>query len=341
MARKTKSHSAEVTVLGGGSWGTALALLLDGKGCAATLWEFNKELAERLRTERENKTFLPGVKVPESITVTSALDEAVAASDYIVFVVPSHVLRSVARNVVECGAENKKIVSATKGIENDSLLRMSEVLLEEIPGLTPDNVAVLSGPSFAAEVAREIPTTVVAASAVEHYSREIQQLFMCPTFRVYASTDIVGVELGGSFKNVIAIATGILDGIGWGDNTKAALLTRALVEMTRLGEKMGAKKTTFSGLSGAGDLILTCMGKLSRNLHVGREIGKGRTLQEILDEMVMIAEGVKTTRSVHQLSRREGVETPIMEQVYEVLFRSKSPKEAVLELMTREAKAEH
>ncbi len=341
MEKKTNSQEVKISIFGAGSWGTALAYLLGCKGYDISLWEFDKNLAEELESERINETFLPGVKIPSNIKVTNSLEDAVSHGEYILFVVPSHVLRSVAKDASKFDMRGKKIISATKGIENETLMRMSEVLLEEIPELTADRVAVLSGPSFAAEVGKEIPTIVVAASADAEYASEVQELFMYPWFRVYANTDIVGVELGGSLKNVMAIASGIIDGVGWGDNTKAALLTRGIVEMTRLGVAMGAKQQTFSGISGMGDLILTCMGKLSRNLHVGKEIGKGRSLQEVLDDMVMVAEGVKTTRSVHQLYGKLGVETPIMEKVYEILFKNKPPAEAAKELMTRVAKHEH
>jgi len=341
MAPKASSENSRVCVLGAGSWGTALGILLAGNGHDVTLWEFNRELAERLSRERENATFLPGVKLPDTVKVTNSIEEAVDSGDYVVLVVPSHVFRSTAREAARCGAAGKKFVSATKGIENESLMRMSEILLEELPGLSPDRVAALSGPSFATEVSRAVPTTIVAASLDAAYALEVQRLFMCTTFRVYINTDVVGVELGGALKNVIAIAAGIADGVGFGDNTKAALLTRAIVEMTRLGVALGADMRTFSGLSGIGDLILTCMGKLSRNLHVGREIGRGRALEDVLAEMVMVAEGVRTTRSVHQLSQKTGVETPIMDQVYRILFDGRSPKDAVVELMTRDAKAEH
>ncbi|MFC1556295.1 NAD(P)H-dependent glycerol-3-phosphate dehydrogenase [candidate division KSB1 bacterium] len=341
MGQKINSKKADISVLGAGSWGTALTIMLANKGLNVKLWEFDKELSEQLIETRKNDKFLPGVILPNNIFVTNELDEAVDACDTVMFVVPSHVLRGVAKNTADCGIKDKKIISATKGIENDTLLRMSEVLLESIPGFSLDRFAVLSGPSFATEVARSIPTTVVAASENDSFSMEVQDMFMCPSFRVYANADVTGVELGGSLKNVMAIAAGIIDGIGWGDNTKAAMVTRAIVEMTRLGVKMGAKQLTFSGLAGVGDLILTCMGKHSRNLHVGREIGKGKSLEVILNEMVMVAEGVKTTKSVHQLTRKLGVETPIMEKAYEILFENKPPKDAVIELMTREAKTEH
>lgn len=340
MVPKTNSSGNSVCILGGGSWGTAIAVLLARKGNTVTLWEFQKELAESMKKIRENRVFLPGIRLPDNITVTNNIEEAVSSGEYIIFVIPSHVFRSVASQVAAFSTGGKKFISATKGVEADSLMRMSEILLEEIPGLAADRAAVLSGPSFAAEVAREIPTAVVAASSDELYAKEVQELFMYPTFRVYINTDVIGVELGGSFKNVMAIATGIADGVGFGDNSKAALLTRGIVEMTRLGVKMGAGEKTFSGLSGMGDLVLTCMGKLSRNLHVGQELGKGRKLQEILDDMVMVAEGVNTARSVRQLALKYGVETPIMEQVYRILFEDKNPKEAVVELMTREPKPE-
>ena len=341
MERKTGLGKNNISILGGGSWGTALALLQVQCGRNVTLWEFQNDLAAQLSKTRENKTFLPGFRLPESVHITSDLEEAVSRSDYIAFVVPSHVLRSVVHGVALYVDDSKKFISATKGIENGTLMRMSEIITEELRHVSNVPVAVLSGPSFAAEVAREAPTAVVAASADETYAREVQGLFMCPTFRVYANTDVTGVELGGSFKNVIAIASGIVDGVGFGDNTKAALLTRGIVEMTRLGEKLGADPKTFPGLSGMGDLILTCMGKLSRNLHVGFELGKGKELDDILGDMVNVAEGVKTAQSVRELSRREGIETPIMEKVCQILFDGVNPHDAVIDLMTRGPKKEH
>ena len=341
MVPKTDSRVNNIGVLGGGSWGTALAVLLARNGHNVVLWEFQKEIAKQAQKNRENKTFLPGITLPDTITVTSNLEETVNTAAYILFVVPSHVFRSVAQQVSQCGVSGKKLISATKGIENHSLMRMSEILMEEIPAIPENNVSVLSGPSFASEVAHEIPTAVVVASKNESFAMEVQDLFMCSTFRVYTNTDVAGVELGGAFKNVLAIATGIADGVGFGDNSKAALLTRGIVEITRLGVALGAQEKTFSGLSGMGDLILTCMGKLSRNLHVGTELGKGKSLQDILDNMVNVAEGVKTAESVWELSRREGIETPIMEKVYQILFHALNPRTAVLELMTRDAKSEH
>jgi len=341
MEQKTSSGKNNISILGGGSWGTALALMQTQSGWNVTLWEFQKDLAAQMSKIRENRTFLPGFKLPESLRITSDLEEAVSRSDYIAFVVPSHVLRSVVQGVAPYVDDSKKFISATKGIENGTLMRMSEIIIQELSNVSNVPIAVLSGPSFAAEVARGLPTAVVAASADEAYAREVQGIFMCPSFRVYANTDVTGVELGGSFKNIIAIASGIADGVGFGDNSKAALLTRGIVEMTRLGEKLGANPKTFSGLSGMGDLILTCMGKLSRNLHVGFELGKGKGLDDILGEMVNVAEGVKTAQAVRELSRREGVEIPIMEKVCQILFDGVNPHDAVVDLMTRGPKTEH
>ena len=341
MEQKTGSQVSKVCVLGGGSWGTAIAVLLAKNGHIISQWEYQEDLAEKIREERENKTFLPGVELPDNINITSDLSYAVSSGDFVIFVIPSHVFRIVSKQVAALPIKNKKIVSATKGIENDTLKRMSEILREEIPSVSKNKIAVMSGPSFAAEVAREIPTAVVAASDDDSYALEVQDLFMNPAFRVYINTDVAGVEFGGAFKNVMAIASGIVDGVGFGDNSKSALLTRGIVEMTRLGVKLGAETKTFAGLSGVGDLILTCMGKLSRNLHVGKELGKGRKLDEILGDMVNVAEGVKTAESVRQLSVREGVETPIMEKVYDMLFNDLDPKQAAVDLMTREPKTEH
>lgn len=345
MGQKTGYQASNVCVLGGGSWGTSIAVLLAGNGHSVTLWEYQEHLAERMREERENKTFLPGVSLHDSINITGSLTDAVSAGDFVVFVVPSHVLRTVAKQVAslspELPLEKKKIVSAVKGIENDTLMRMSEIIKEEIPAIPKSRIAVISGPSFAAEVARNVPTAVVAASEDDTYALVVQDLFMNPAFRVYVNADVAGVEFGGSFKNVMAIASGIVDAVGFGDNSKAALLTRGIAEMTRLGVKLGADTKTFAGLSGVGDLMLTCMGKLSRNLHVGKELGKGRKLDEILGEMINVAEGVKTAESVRQLAIREGIETPIMEKVYEILFNDLDSKQAAVDLMTREPKTEH
>lgn len=331
--------SQKIAVIGAGSWGTTLAILLAEKKYQVTLWLFEKEELPRLKTERVNTKYLPGVAFPENLNLTDDLIEAVSGVEIIVMASPSHVVRSICQQFVASIQEDQIVVNVSKGIENDTLKRMSEVIQETL-SVPPERVAVLYGPSHAEEVSRKIPTAVVSASTNIETARRIRDVFRTEYFRVYSSKDITGVELGGSLKNVIAIAAGICDGAGFGDNTKAALLTRGMVEMTRLGVVMGARAETFSGLSGIGDLIVTCTSKHSRNRYVGEQIGKGRTLQEVLDEMVMVAEGVKTTRSVHQLSKKYNVEMPISEQVYEVLFNNKKPKDALRELMLREPKEE-
>ena len=329
-----------IGVLGAGSWGTALAILLSGKYSGVTLWEFRPDVAEQLAAFRENRPMLPGVRIPEHIVITPNLAETVEEKDVLVSAVPSHVVRSVARQLRAFNLDGKLIVSVTKGIENDTLMRMSQVYQDVIPNLDMDRFVVLSGPSHAEEVSRNIPTTVVAACRNIENARRVQEIFMTPSFRVYSHTDVIGVEMGGSLKNVIAIAAGISDGVGFGDNTKAALITRGLVEITRLGTAMGADPLTFAGLSGMGDLIVTCISRHSRNRHVGEEIGKGKTLPEVLSEMVMVAEGVRTTHSAYALAQRHNVEMPITTEVYRVLYENKDPKAAVYDLMTRRAKQE-
>lgn len=330
----------KIGVLGAGSWGTALAVLLYKNGHDVILWEFQEDVARRLVEMRENVDFLPGVKIPKEITISSDLEEVVVEKDILLVMVPSHVVRSVSEQVSRFTLGEPLLVSCSKGIENDTLLRMSEVLTQTIPGLPTDRIVVLSGPSHAEEVGRGIPTVVTAASTGRVSSRQIQEIFMNPAFRVYSSDDVIGVELGGALKNSIAIAAGIADGVGFGDNTKAALLTRGMVEITRLGTAMGANPLTFAGLSGIGDLIVTCTSRHSRNRYVGEEIGKGKSLQEVLDNMVMVAEGVRTTTSAVDLSKRYGIEMPITEEVYRVLFEGKDPKRAVYDLMTRDPKSE-
>ncbi|MGH1363507.1 MAG: NAD(P)H-dependent glycerol-3-phosphate dehydrogenase [Calditrichia bacterium] len=328
-----------IAVIGAGSWGTTLAILLAGKGHQVTMWEYNPEQLARLNDERTNEIYLPGVPFPENLQITGDQHEAVAGADFVLTAVPSHVTRGVCEKLKRSIQPGQVFINVSKGIENDTLKRMSEVI-EETLDVSPTHVVSLYGPSHAEEVSRGIPTAIVSACVDLNTARIVRDLFSTNTFRVYSSSDIIGVELGGSLKNVVAIAAGICDGAGFGDNTKAALLTRALVEVTRLGVAMGAQKETFSGLSGVGDLIVTCMSKHSRNRHVGEEIGRGKTLQTVLDEMVMVAEGVRTTKSVHQLFKKTGVEMPIAEQVYQALFEDKSPHDAVVELMSRDAKEE-
>ncbi len=328
----------QVSIVGAGSWGTSLAIVLAGKGLSVAMWVRRPEYRVQMLEARENLRYLPGIPLPESIHLTSDLEEAVQART-IVMAVPTHAMRQVAQQIKPFLPPNTHVVNVSKGIENDTLMRMSEVL-EESLAISPERIATLSGPSHAEEVSRKIATAVVVASVQLETARAVRDLFRTEYFRVYSSDDIVGVELGGSIKNVIAIAAGIADGAGFGDNTKAALITRALVEMTRMGVRLGARKETFAGLSGMGDLIVTCMSRHSRNRYVGEQIGKGKTLSEVLAEMTMVAEGVKTTRSVKQLMTRYNVEMPISEQVYEVLFNEKSPHQAVNDLMTRDPKEE-
>jgi len=293
-----------------------------------------------MQQTRENATLLPGIPISPEITITSDLLAAVDSQEIIVAAVPAQFLRSVANRLKDIPFGKTIIVNVAKGIENESLMTMSSVLLDVLPSLHRKNIVTLSGPSFAEEVAQKIPTAVVAASSSIETSKRVQNVFMAPHFRVYSSEDIHGVELGGSIKNVIAIGAGIADGAGFGDNTKAAIMTRATAELSRLGKFMGAHQHTFAGLSGIGDLIATCMSRHSRNRHVGEEIGKGRKLRDVLGEMIMVAEGVATTKSVHDLAIKHGVELPISEQVYKVLFHDKPPLDATAELMTREAKGE-
>ncbi len=328
-----------IAVIGAGSWGTTLAILLGQKAYDVTLWVFEPKQLATMEKSRENTQFLPGAKLPDSLQLTGSLATAASKADILVLAPPSHAMRAICEEIKPNVQPEQVVVNVSKGIENDSLKRMSEIIAEILP-IPEEQIATLYGPSHAEEVSHRIATAVVAASPELKTARLVRDLFSTDYFRVYSSTDIIGVECGGSLKNVVAIAAGICDGAGFGDNTKAALLTRGLVEISRLGMAMGAQQETFAGLSGIGDLIVTCMSKHSRNRYVGEEIGKGRTLSEVLDEMVMVAEGVKTTRSVHQLSQKLGVELPISEQVYQVLFHNKSPHDAVEELMGRDPKEE-
>ncbi len=329
-----------VCVIGCGSWGTALAILLNRNGHEVTVWEFQKDLAQRVDRTRENPDFLPGIYIPENIVITSDLEMAVADKEVVVIAIPTHVVRSVCERLAHIKIGNPIFVSGSKGIENKTLLRVSEIILQTVPSVSEDRMVVVSGPSHAEEVSREIPTVVVAACSDRGTARRVQSILMNPNFRVYTNDDVVGVELGGALKNVIAVAAGISDGVGFGDNTKAALLNRGMVEIIRLGTAMGAKPMTFAGLSGIGDLIVTCTSRHSRNRYVGEQIGKGRTLKDVLEEMVMIAEGVKTTESAIELSKKYDIDMPITTEVYNVLFKGKDPKKAVYDLMTREPKDE-
>jgi glycerol-3-phosphate dehydrogenase (NAD(P)+) len=329
----------KITVLGAGSWGTSLALILHENGHQVTCWSNDRNDIETIKKIGENKRFLPGIPIPKKIEFTDQLHDTPKNADVVVVAVPSHAVRSVIEHAGTGINRDAIWISVAKGIENQSLLRVSQVI-EQAGQIPIEKIAVLSGPSHAEEVSRKVPTAVVAASRDSKTAEVVQNLFITPYFRVYTNLDIVGVELGGALKNIIAVAAGICDGAGFGDNTKAALMTRGLVEINRLGLHLGAKADTFAGLSGMGDLIVTCMSRHSRNRHVGDCIGQGKKLQEVLDEMVMVAEGVKTTRSVHDLAVKEAVEMPITEQVYQTLFEDKSPIQAMRDLMTRESKLE-
>lgn len=328
-----------VAVIGAGSWGTALAKLLGEKGKDVTLWSHRQEHAQSMAQLWENTTYLPGAKLPNTVTVTADINTALIGNPVVVMVVPSHVYREVFQKVVPFINRQTIVVSATKGIENDTLMTMTQVMGDVYP--TGCNAfGVLSGPSFAREVADNIPTAVTVGSTSFGTAAAIQDVFFTERFRVYSSNDVVGIELGGPLKNVVAIAAGICDGLGYGTNTRAALITRGLAEITRIGVKMGANPLTFSGLAGLGDLVLTCTGDLSRNRQVGILLGKGRKLTDILSEMNMVAEGVKTTQSAWRLAQREGVDMPILEEIYKVIYQDKPCSEAVTTLLARDQKEE-
>jgi len=329
-----------IGVIGAGSWGTTLANLLAKKGHAVTLWAYEPELVNEMATTGVNGPFLPDIRLSSRLTFTNSLEEAVAGKGLLLFVVPSQVVRGVIGTALPAIPTDAVIVSASKGIELGTLMTVSQVYEELVPAAMFRRFAVLSGPSFAREVAQEMPTAVVAAAAEEKVVRRVQDVFTTPVFRVYTNPDIMGVELGGAVKNVIALAAGISDGLGFGNNTRAALITRGLAEMTRLGLAMGASRETFAGLAGMGDLVLTCTGDLSRNRTVGMKLGQGMSLAAILGEMRMVAEGVKTTESARNLARKLGIDMPITEKVYSILYEDKPARGAVVELMTRDLKAE-
>lgn len=333
-------NKIRIGVVGAGSWGTALAGLLGLKGFKLNLWAFEKEVKDQIEFYRENKIFLPGFSLSDNIFPSNDIAEVVSGRDLVVIVVPSHVMRETAKKIREQISDKTIIVSASKGIENKTHLTMSGVLEEILIEIPKDSFAVLSGPSFAREVASRFPTVVTVASKNLQNAGFVQKVFATPYFRVYTNNDIIGVELGGSVKNVIAIAAGIVEGLGFGYNTRAALITRGLTEMRRLGLKLGANPRTFAGIAGVGDLVLTCTGNISRNYTVGKKLGAGMKLNEILDEMRMVAEGVKTAKSVYNLSRKLGVEMPISHEVYHILYDDLSPKEAIQRLMTRTLKHE-
>ena len=326
-------------VLGAGSWGTTLAIVLAENGHDVALWEFDAALAAALARQRENAKFLPGVTIPAAVEPTNDLAAALRDAHLVVFVVPSHATRGTARRAAPFLPSGALLVCATKGLEEGTLSRMSDVLREELR-LDGGRIVSLVGPSHAEEVSRGIPTSIVAAGSDADACRDAQDAFVRPYLRIYTNDDVVGVEIATSLKNSIAIAAGMLDGLGLGDNTKAALVTRGLAEITRLGVAMGASAETFSGLAGVGDLVVTCLSRHSRNRYLGEAIGRGETLEQALSRMVMVAEGVRTTRAAVELGRRYRVELPIIEMVHRVLFEGRDPKEAVAMLMTRPPRAE-
>lgn len=328
---------ANVGVLGAGSWGTALALLLHKNGHQVTVWSISKEEVEMLSKEREHKSKLPGVKLPQDMQFTNELKEAIEEKDFMVLAVPSPFTRATARSMKPYVVEDQIIVDVAKGIEEDTLMTLSQQISEEIPQA---NVAVLSGPSHAEEVGRELPTTCVVGAKTKKTAEYLQEAFMNEAFRVYTSPDMLGIEIGGSLKNVIALAAGIADGLGYGDNAKAALITRGIAEIARLGVAMGGKLESFTGLTGIGDLIVTCASVHSRNRKAGVLIGQGKTMEEAMEEVQMIVEGVYSTKSAVKLAKKYNVSIPIIEQVNAVLFEDKNPGEAVKELMLRDKRIE-
>lgn len=331
------SKISKICVLGDGGWGTTLAILLSSKGFDVTLWGIFPDYIELLKKNRENVKFLPGVRIPDSLQMTASLDDALKAREVIILAVPSQFMRGVLAMIKMNNISGRIFISVVKGIENNTLKRMSEVIKESLGEMS---LTVLSGPSIALEVANGVPTTVVAASEDVALAKEVQALFLTERFRVYTNSDVVGVEIGGSIKNVIAIAAGVSDSLGFGTNAKSALLTRGLVEIVRLGVAMGAKKETFYGLSGLGDLMTTCISQYSRNRWLGEEIGKGKRLKDVLKETEMVVEGVATSKSAFELAKKYDVEMPITTEIYKVLYENKDPKRAVHDLMTRAPKGE-
>ena len=341
MTRNKKVPS--IGVIGAGSWGTALAWLLAGNGYPVHLWSYEEATADQISRDRENKNFLPGVILPDSIEATTDLRKALHQKDVLVLAVPSHFFRGVLKQMggfLSLVNQGCLWISATKGIENETLLTMSGVLKEVLGPEYHPGIGCLSGPTFAKEVSRKLPTAVTLASDEGNTAGLAQRFFSNRFFRVYTNLDLLGVELGGALKNVIALAAGISDGLGFGHNTRAALITRGLAEICRLGEKMGARRPTFFGLAGIGDLVLTCTGDLSRNRTVGLRLGQGEKLSAILSTMTMVAEGIKTTLAAHQLAKREQIEMPIVSQMNGILYEGRDPRQAVKDLMTRDLKAE-
>ena len=336
------SHPAihTVSVIGAGAWGTTLARHLVNQGLTVKLWAYENAVVESINLKRENSLFLPGITLPKALSATHSLQDAVAGTGLIVMAVPSHAMRSVVRQLTPSLSEPLPIVVASKGIEEESHQLMSQILNELLPSNWADRITVLTGPSFAAEVSRDKPTTILLAGQDAALTAHLQMVFMSTAFRVYTGTDLIGAQLGGALKNVMAIAAGVVDGLELGLNARAALITRGLAEVIRLGVALGADVHTFYGLSGLGDLVLTCTGSLSRNHAVGLQLGRGRRLEDILNETVTVAEGVRTTKAATALARQFQVEMPIVQGVHAMLFENKPPKQIVADLMSRSAKEE-
>jgi glycerol-3-phosphate dehydrogenase (NAD(P)+) len=328
--------ASKVAVLGGGAWGTALGKLLADKGDEVVLWSRASDVVEDINTRHENTRFLPGVLLPDSLRTSDDLRGTLDGASMVLFVIPSHATRDVAKLAAPLMPHDVPVVSATKGIENDTLAFMDEVLVEELPRHAHERLAFLSGPSFARELAQKLPTAVVIASRDPDVRNEVMRRFHTPYLRLYSSDDVAGVECGGALKNVIAIAAGAVDGLGFGHNTRAALITRGLAEIAKVAMARGGSPLTVAGLAGMGDLVLTCTGELSRNRTVGFEMGKGRTLSEVLAGLGHVAEGVKTAKSAHDLALKLNVELPITSEVYKVLYENKPLPQAVHDLMSRE-----
>lgn len=327
----------KIGMIGGGSWGTALAILLSKKGYNVDLWLRNKKQIEEINLSRENVKYLPGVIIPTNVNVTNDLEEVISNKDILILSVPSHSVREVLIEGKKYIKSNQVIVNVAKGIENGSLMTVSQIVKEILP---ENEYAILSGPSHAEEVARDMPTTVVTASSDRQIAEYVQDVFMTPKFRVYSNPDVIGVELGGSLKNVIALGAGISDGLEYGDNTKAALMTRGSIEMARLGVKMGGNYETFAGLAGIGDLIVTCTSIHSRNRKAGILIGQGESLEDAISKIGMVVEGIRTTKSAYELSEKHGVIMPITEEIFQVLYSEKDVKNSVVNLMLRDKKHE-
>jgi glycerol-3-phosphate dehydrogenase (NAD(P)+) len=331
-----------VTIVGAGSFGTALATVLDTAGNNVQIWAREPEIVDSINEKHLNPSYLSDLVLPENIKAYNDLEKCLRNQDMVLFATPSHTLREVAAKIKPCLDGHEILVTVSKGIENDTFKTMSQVLMEVMEGVTyEDNIGVLYGPSHAEEVATLKPTTVVTAAYSTRTAKVIQETFMTPMFRVYLNNDVIGVEIGGSVKNIMAIAAGVIDGAELGDNAKAALITRGLHEMRRMGALLGAHPDTFSGLTGMGDLIVTCTSTHSRNRYVGHQIGVGRKLDEIIESMNMVAEGIKTTKSVHDWAVKNRVDMPITSAVYRVLFEDQDPKDALNTLMTRDPKEEH